>query len=61
MKRLLNDWHERGISTIPAAEERQKAAAAAPAAPARRGTPYAQHAVKEGELDHLILDLNEEL
>ena len=61
MKRLLNDWHERGISTIPAAEERQKAATAAPAAPARRGTPYAQHAVKEGELDHLILDLNEEL
>ena len=61
MKRLLNDWHEHGVSTIAAAQERQKAAAAAPATPARRGTPYAQHPVREGALDHLILDLNEEL
>lgn len=62
MKRLLNDWHEQGVTTIAAAEARMAAQAAAPARKtARRGTDYAQHAVSEANLDHLILDLNEDL
>lgn len=63
MKRLLNDWHDQGVTTIPQAQARLAAQAAAPTPKkvARRGTDYAQHAVSEADLSHLMLDLNEDL
>ena len=63
MKRLLNDWHDQGVTTIPQAQARLAAQSAAPAPKkvARRGTDYAQHAVSEADLSHLMLDLNEDL
>lgn len=62
MKRLLNDWHDNGITTIAAAEQRKLAEPERQARkPVRRGADYTQHTIKEGDLDHLLLDLDKEL
>lgn len=62
MKRLLNDWHEQGVSTVAQAEARMAAQEKARPAPRRgSGTEYAQRPVDEAALNRLILDLNEDL
>lgn len=62
MKRLLNDWHEAGITTVQDAQARMAQAQARPARPANRRAPdYAQRPVDEAALSRLILDLNEDL
>lgn len=63
MKKLLNEWHEKEISTIAGAEayenERKSRPAAAPKKAVSHG--YAQHNVSDAELDALLVDLDQDL
>jgi len=61
MKRLLNDWHAKGIDTV----EQAKKALSNPASatrPARRARPaYQQHDLSDDELNSLLVDLDQDL
>lgn len=61
IKRLLNDWHEHGISTVSQAEAYLQEKTAAPARPARRASTYKQRELDDGELARLLEDLSPEL
>jgi len=62
MKRLLEDWHQKGVTTIDAAKAFEASRIAAQAKkPMRRGTKYDQHGISEEDLSHLLLDLNEDM
>ena len=60
-KRLLNDWHAKGIDTV----EQAKKALSKPASatrPARRARPaYQQHDLSDDELNSLLVDLDQDL
>ena len=63
IKLLLNDWHNRGISTVAEAEALEAEKRQKPAPQKRRGAAkdYAQRQISDADFENLFLDLNQEI
>lgn len=60
MKKLWNDWHGAGITTIEGAEQHLQARANT-RKPKPQGRQYPQHDLTDEQLEHLLVDLDKDL
>lgn len=60
MKKLWNEWHSAGVTTIEGAEK-QLQARAATRKPKSQGRQYPQHDLTDEQLEHLLVDLDKDL
>ena len=60
MKKLWNEWHEAGINTIAGAQQQLEARANA-RKPKPQGRQYPQHDLTDEQLEHLLVDLDQDL
>ena len=60
MKKLWNEWHDAGITTIEAARAKMESRQAAPKSRQPR-QPYQQNNLTDEQLEHLLVDLDRDI